>query len=959
MFKKYYILLLNSCFGVILLSAQQPFFREYDLPEDLSNTAIRSLYQSDGDFLWLGTDAGLVLFDGHRYELILRPDTLGDNRVSSLYRDQRDQLWVGYRDGGIFHYDLFHQLEIWEPEEGWPKVPITAFAEDDRGNLWMSTYGEGLYYWTGKRLYNFGTDDGLSGEEVYTISSDGQGRIWAATDGGVSICELDNGKKKVKILGKEAGLPDEIVRVIEPDGKGNCWVGTYEKGFGYLSADEERILYWIPEWDQGVITGLELVSPEELWVGTEKSGIYRYHTGSKHLYELTNNVFQNARINDLHRDAEGNIWVLKDNRKLLSASLLFEFIDAGIRQVQAILVDEAGVLWVGTQEGLYRRQTGKMGRNTFHLVRPGNFLSLFQDHYQNIWAGTFGSGVYIFKNGDDPEVLLTEDDGLTNGSILSIDGFDDKVWLATLGGVTELWFSHDPVLPGAINFKNYRHEDGLGTNFIYQVFVDSRQRVWFATDGEGLSLLSDGKFTNINRVDSTVIKSVYSIAEDQNGSIWFSTPKEGIFQYDGEKTTKFTRSSGLREMSIVGMATDHKNQIVLIHPSGIDLFQPQDTRLIYYAEEVGIGDIQPNLNAFFQDKHGNIWIGTQNGIIQYSGALPVQQSMPQTQLMEVSVDLKQIDFTSKHEFPHHSNNLVFDYSGLWYSDPEAIRYRYKLEGFNYDWIVSRDQRAVYAQLPPGDYTFRLSASDNDLFFPEPQITYHFRINPPFWQTPWFSILGALVLISSIYLIVRSREQRLHRQSVMRREKLVHQFELLKSQINPHFLFNNFNTLVTLIEEDPPAAVNYVERLSDFYRSILQYRESPVISLQEELDLLRNYVALLKERFADNLQIRICDKLQSGYIIPLTLQMLVENAIKHNVVGRDHPLRISVSEAKPGYVVVANNLQRKWQSEASTGFGLESIRKRYALLTDKKVQLEKSDGEFSVSVPLLELMESIK
>lgn len=948
-----------NCLGIALLSAQQPHFRKHDLPEDLSNTAVRSLYQAEGNFLWLGTDAGLVLFDGHRYELILRPDSLGDNRVSAVYRDQHEQLWVGYRDGGIFHYDPFRQLQLWEPEEGWPQVPITAFAEDEEGNLWLSTYGEGLYYWTGKRLYNFGTDDGLSGEEVYTINSDQKGRIWAATDGGVSICELQSGKKKVQVLGKEAGLPDEIVRVIEPDENGNCWVGTYEKGFGYMSATEGRILHWIPEWDQGVITGLELVHPGELWIGTEKSGIYRYRINNGQLFELKNEVFQNARITDLHRDAEGNIWILKDSRKLLSANLLFEFIDAGIRQVQAILVDEKGALWAGTQEGLYRCEAGKTGQDSFHLVRPGNFLSLFQDRYQNIWAGTFGAGLYIFKPGGGQEVLITEADGLTNGSILSIDGIGHKVWLATLGGVTELQFSMDPLLPGAINFQNYRHEDGLGTNFIYQVFIDSRQRVWFATDGEGLSLLNNGKFTNYNRVDSTAIKSVYSITEDRNGNIWFSTPREGVFQYDGENISKFESSGGLRDRSIVGMATDLKDQVILIHPSGVDLFQPQDDRLIYYAEEVGIGDIQPNLNAFFQDKAGNIWIGTQSGIIRYSGALPVQQSRPQSQLMEVSADLRPVDFTTEHEFPYHRNNLVFDYSGLWYSDPEAVRYRYKLEGINFDWIVSRDQRAVYAQLPPGDYTFLLSASDNDLFFPEPQVAYRFRINPPFWQTPWFAILSALIFISSIYLIVRTREERLHRQSVMRREKLVHQFELLKSQINPHFLFNNFNTLVTLIEENPPAAVSYVERLSDFYRSILEYRESPVISLQEELDLLRNYAALLKERFADNLQIRICDKLQSGYIIPLTLQLLVENAIKHNVVGREQPLTISVSEAKPGYVVVANNLQRKWQSEASTGFGLESIRKRYALLTDKKVQLEKNEREFSVSIPLLELMESIK
>lgn len=940
------------------LAAQQPFFRHHDLPEELSNVPIRMMYQSQGKFLWLGTDAGLALFDGHGYELAARTDSLGDNRVSSMYRDRHEVLWVGFRDGGIFHYDMFARLQPWLPEEGWPQAAITAFTEDRDGNLWIATYGEGLYYWNGKRLYNFSVDDGLSGTDVYTISADQQGRIWAATDDGISICWLEGGAKRVQHIGREQGLPDEIVRVIKPDEQGNCWVGTYDRGFGLITAGEGKVKFWTPEWQGGVITSLEVISPEELWIGTEKSGAWRYNIPNQLLSRVPDEHLQASRINDLHRDAEGNIWVLCNGNELISASLLFEFIRQGIGQVQTILVDRAGRLWVGTQKGLYVREQRPAGRDTFLLETAGNFLSLFQDTYGNIWAGSFGDGLFLFKPGSGkPMVHLRESEGLSNGSILSIDGWGDKVWLATLGGVTEITCRADPTSGAGIQFRNYRHEDGLGTNFIYKVFVDSRHQVWFATDGEGLSWLSDTGFQHIVEIDSTPIRTVYTIAEDHKGNIWFSTPREGIFRFDGTNTTKFERSQGLREMNIVGMATDHKNQLLLIHRAGIDIFNPQEERLIYYDKEVGMGGIEPNLNAFFQDDDGNIWIGTQNGIIRYAGALPIQQSVPRTYLRSISVDLQAIDFAHENEFAHHRNNLIFDYSGLWYSDPESVRYRYRLDGINNEWIVSRDQRAVYSQLPPGHYTFRLSASDNDLFFPEPQVVYHFTINPPFWRAPWFVALAALLIFATIYLVVRERERRIERQAVMRREKLVHQFELLKSQISPHFLFNNFNTLITLIEENPPAAVAYVERLSDFYRSILQYRESPVIRLEEELDLVRNYAALLKERFADNLQINICDRLPTGYIIPLTLQLLVENAIKHNTVSRSNPLTISVSEAEPGYVVVKNNLQRKWQSEHSTGFGLESIIKRYALLTDRKVRLEKTAEEFLVSIPILTVVDS--
>jgi ligand-binding sensor domain-containing protein len=933
-------------------TAQQPFFRSHTLPEELSRTPIRSLYQADGNFLWLATEQGLVQYDGNQYELLLRPDSLADNQVSSIFQDRDSVLWVGYQDGGIFQYDVFNKLQAWQPEEGWPSVPITGFANDTAGNLWLATYGEGLYYWNGRRLYNFGTDDGLAGADVYTLQPDAQGWVWAGTDDGITVCRLEDGSKKVRQITRSHGLPDEIVRVLTSRDRENIWVGTHDRGFGLVSATSGTIEFWIPEWDYGVINSLEVVSSDELWIGTEKSGIWRYQTDDNLLTRIVDGRLDRSRISDLHRDAEGNMWVLSNTDQLFSANLLFEFIQDGVRNVQALLVDRENRLWVGTQEGLFLREQRPSGKDTFHLQLSINCLSLYQDEYHNIWAGTFGQGLYLFKPGSGGFTHLSESDGLTNGSILSIDGVRDKLWLATLGGVTELTFQADPISAETLKFHNYRHEDGLGTNFIYRVFVDSREQVWFATDGEGLNRLRKGKIEHISEQDSLSVRSVYSIAEDLRGNIWFTSPREGLFRYDGKQSEKFQLSQGVRDHDIVGMATNRKGQLLLIHPDGIDLLDPAAGHLIYYDKEVGIGAIEPNLNAFCADEEGNIWIGTQQGIIRYSGDLPVSQTLPQTHLRGISVDLQAIDFSTQHQFPYHRNNLVFDYSGLWYSDPESIRYRYKLEGFNPDWIISRDQRAVYSQLPPGSYTFSLSASDNDLFFPEPQVLYRFTISPPIWRTPWFAIILATVFLIGTYVIMRLREARLERQAMMRREKLVHQFELLKSQINPHFLFNNFNTLITLIEEDPPAAVTYVERLSDFYRSILQYRQSPVIRLEEELDLVRNYASILRERFADNLQIRICDKLQSGYIIPLTLQLLVENAIKHNTVSRNHPLTISISEAEEGYIVVKNNLQKKWRAEASTGFGLESISKRYAILTDKKVKMERDETQFSVSIPML-------
>ncbi|MDX1913315.1 MAG: sensor histidine kinase, partial [Saprospiraceae bacterium] len=180
-----------------------------------------------------------------------------------------------------------------------------------------------------------------------------------------------------------------------------------------------------------------------------------------------------------------------------------------------------------------------------------------------------------------------------------------------------------------------------------------------------------------------------------------------------------------------------------------------------------------------------------------------------------------------------------------------------------------------------------------------------------------------------------------------------QFEALKSQINPHFLFNSFNTLITIIEENPRVAVEYVEHLSDFYRSIMAYRERDFISLEEEMELVNSFSFLLQKRYETGF--RVVSRLngQSGQVMPLALQMLVENAVKHNVISASKPLTVEIFTENDGYITVRNNIQKKIKPEPSTHFGLQSLVNRYQLLGEKPVLVEDNVAFFTVKVPLVQ------
>jgi two-component system, LytTR family, sensor kinase len=235
-----------------------------------------------------------------------------------------------------------------------------------------------------------------------------------------------------------------------------------------------------------------------------------------------------------------------------------------------------------------------------------------------------------------------------------------------------------------------------------------------------------------------------------------------------------------------------------------------------------------------------------------------------------------------------------------------------------------------------------------------------RMNSSFGDIIIHSNSAALfctIMIIAVYESIYSLHQLRHsveETEQLKRESLRAELNALKTQVNPHFLFNNLNTLSSVIPEDPKLAVDFVQQLSKVYRHILEVKDEQSILLKEELDVLRAYAFLLQTRFGDKLSVNIDvpeDRMRKK-IVPLSLQLLMENAIKHNIVSSDKPLRIDVF-ASNGRLVVSNNLQRKNQLNESTGIGLDNIRNRYKLLGNDSVEVVEDGNNFTVSIPLIE------
>jgi hypothetical protein len=229
-------------------------------------------------------------------------------------------------------------------------------------------------------------------------------------------------------------------------------------------------------------------------------------------------------------------------------------------------------------------------------------------------------------------------------------------------------------------------------------------------------------------------------------------------------------------------------------------------------------------------------------------------------------------------------------------------------------------------------------------------------SPPFLKGFKIGLIPTFIvtLIYESVFFFESWKENVKKTEALARENVQSQLETLKNQLDPHFLFNSLNTLASLIDDENKSAQAYLDRLSDVYRYVLVNRDKNTVTLEEEMQFLDAYIYLNKVRFRENLQVEKQISAQ-GYqqqVAPLSLQMLIENAIKHNIISKDKPLKIIISEDKEGYLQVQNNIQEKRTFEKSTKVGLQNIINRYQLLSDKQVEIIRNSDFFKVRIPLL-------
>ena len=932
------------------VTGQEYYFRQIPLDLDDDIQKIELLFQGTDQMIWMGTDQGLYSFDGTRYWKIERPVS-GSFSVTTIAENPNGEIWAGYEDG-LIHVVSVLGINRVIPTDSLQGISIKKILFQDDGEIIIATYGLGVWLLREKQLSRIMYDSLLQVQDVYDALLDNEDRLWIATDRGIWIYEQEPQEKLIH-LGREHGLPDEVVTKLLAEDNGDVWIGMLDHGLArYIGGRDSIIHVELLEPEDGKVISLRKGNSNDVWVGTE-SAIGHYSA-----YEQGRRIQLPAEITDLEDilfDYTGNIWISSESKasgsgnKLFMANTHLQHQTPDVTGMQTI-ANLDGKLWLGCQSGLYSMDE-EGGDMTQHLQKEQlNILTIYIDHSGYLWIGTFGQGLYVYDPFSGRTRHLTEADNISNNSILNIDGRGNSLWLATLGGITEISWTNNPfkdklvITPFQAKFK-------FPPGYVYDVYADQNDRVWFGTDGKGLFYLEQNQLFSFNQTivqtkDTIDMKTIYSITGDNRGNLWVST-KGHILNLDiNGRLIEQLSSTHVSENSVI---TSGIGEIIIVREGAIQIKSPSNG-VFFFSTSTGLSSFSPQLNAISRDKDGSVWIADTDHILHYIPSLSDTASYVRMHMVGISPGNLSHEETLR--LRPDSNYLDLRFTGLWYPDPSRVQYRYKLENHDLDWIYTHEGRAVYSKLTPGEYTFIVEGSFNEDFSQAKPLKREIIVLTPFYSTWWF-ILGIFMLISFLAIqFIRSRIKHFNKLHQLEKEKTTLQLHAIQAQVNPHFLFNSFNTLSNIIEEDQKSAVAYVDQLSGFFRGVLMHRDAELITLAEEIIIMRNYSYILQKRYGENIMINEKIDTKEGYIAPLSIQLLVENAIKHNKVTSEKPLTISITIGER-WVEVSNPIQPKFQPVTeSTGFGLSSLLTRYQYLTAEKIEIQNDGKTFTVRIPII-------
>lgn len=729
----------------------------------LPQNSVRSIIQTRDGYLWLTTFDGLVRFDGVRFTVFDKSNTRGlsTNRFTALYEDKDGTLWIGTGDGGLTFYrdGVFRSLTV---NDGVPPGQVMTFGRDLNSEL-LIDIGARRFHMRQGRFIDAPAEYQDPDTTHYLAPS---GTEW--TIGKSEVKQVSNGhltQYPIRLNVSEGVWPFE-------DSRGNLWLadhsGTYVLRDGKITHYREgdgvpRGAFMRPqcEDDQGGIWFIGNAEPVRF-----KNG--RFTEVGKPPASA------NTGIYCIFKDREGTIWVGSSGglRRLTKQSVIGYSTASGLlnKEVYPVLQSRNGDIWVGSIVGLSRFRDGKF--KNFMLPSTefkNNVQALAEDNDGNLWLGTIG-GLLRFKDGKLTELASMRE---TTVPVVLVD-HHGNVWAGGARGLFK--FDGDRVV------AHYTTKDGLPDNTIRVIFEDRNGYLWIATAG-ALAQFKDGHFVTYRMTESLATNNIGAFYEDSEGTFWLGTYDDGLIRFRDGRFFTIKKENGLFDNGVFQILEDRRGYFWISCNRGIyrvsrqELNDFADGRVrrinsVDFGKNDGMLNIECNgarLPAGIKTRDGKFWFPTQEGVaVVDPETVSINPQPPPVLIESILLEHNAVDFRNGVTLQPGQRGLEISYTGLSYIKSDQIKFKYKLEGLEPDWIdVGTRRTAYFSYLPPGNYTFRVLAANSDGVWNEVGASVPVLVRAPFWAQLWFRLVCAVVFLGLVSLFVRTRLVQLERKQTER------------------------------------------------------------------------------------------------------------------------------------------------------------------------------------------------
>ena len=764
--------------GLAVTQYSQRAWRADGTEGSLPQNSVFSILQTRDGYLWLATQEGLARFDGVRFTMFNTKTTeaIRHNDVWTLLEDRDGSLWIGTRGGGLTHFKdgTFSHLG---KEQGLSNEAIQALWQAPDGALWIGTRGGGLNQYKDGKFKVFTTKDGLSSDTVYSLSGDARG-MWIGTDGG-GLDRYEGGT--FTALTTKQGLSFDTVYAVLRDRAGDLWIGT-GAGLDRLRDGKIEIFRVAQGLSNDNIRSLREDRAGNLWIGTDGGGLNRY-AGGKFTALTTKQGLSNDNVGAIYEDREGALWVGTDAGGL-NRLTTNKFVSYGALQglsnenARAIIQDRDDSLWIGTFGGLNHYANGRVTTITTQQGLSSDVvLSLSLGYDGAIWAGTLGAGLNRIDHGKVTRYGKAQ--GLSNDTVLGLlEDSHGTLWVGTRSGGLN-------VLQKNGRFRAYTTADGLGSNDVRYIREARAGGLWIGTLGGGLNRFVDGTFKAYTTKDGLSSDLVFSIHEDAAGVLWIGTFGGGLNRYKDGKFSAFRAKDGLLDDVVYQILEDDSGNLWISTNHGVarlskkelDDFADGKVTAVHPAAfglAEGLRSVECNgahQPAGWKTRDGKLWFPTIAGVSATDPKHQPLNTLPPPVVIEAfRVNDKPAPLGAEAELEPGRASLDFQFTALSMLAPERVRFRYRLQGYDEDWIDAGSQRSArYTNLPPGHYTFQVKAANNDGVWNEGGAAQAFYLRPHFWQRPAFYLVYVLALGVAVALGMRLGRERVRRLQERQRE----------------------------------------------------------------------------------------------------------------------------------------------------------------------------------------------